>query len=191
MCISSDLLLSTGGPLANEAPIESQEVQNPRIEERQHEAAEADARNTTTVAQRLEEERAGQSVLIQGRRDADIAVAQAGILGRPAQGEKAVQGHASKMAVWQSEEEREDVPHAGVPPEAPQNVQYAVATGQQGEVRSVDAPQRLAAVEVLSSRSQLIQPIMQASGSETGQFHAKLNHMKKLLLFHGNRLVPS
>jgi len=63
--------------------------------------------------------------------NADIAVAQEEILSRLAQVEKTVQGHASQMADWQSEEEHGGVPHAGVSQQALQSVQCA--TGQQGE----------------------------------------------------------
>ena len=79
-----------GGPVANEAGTGSQEVHNPSIAEGQH--AGADAHHD---APRLEEERAGQSELVQGRRTADISVVQAGILSGLIQVEKALQGQAS------------------------------------------------------------------------------------------------
>ncbi len=45
-------------------------------------------------------------------------------------------------------------------------------------------------LEWLLSRPQQMQPVLQASGAESGQFLAKLNYMKKLQLFHGNRPIP-
>ena len=70
------------------------------------------------------------------------------------------------MAVWQSEEERGDVPHAGVLQKAPQNVQYAEATGQRGGTVSDDVLQRPAAVEGLSSPPQLIQQLCKHQDQE-------------------------
>ena len=161
-------------------------MHNPSIAEGQHEAAGADAHHD---ALRLEEARAGQSALVQGRGNADISVVQAGILSRLTQVEKALQGQASQMAAWQSEEEYGDVPHAGYPREVPQNEQHAVATGQHGRAGSAEVPQR-SPVEWLLSRPQQMQPVLQASGAESGQFLAKLNYLKKLQLFHGNRPIP-
>ncbi len=173
-----------GGPVANEAGTGSQEVHNPSKAEGQH--AGADAHHD---ARRLEEERAGQSELVQGRRTADISVVQAGILRRLIQVEKALQGQASQMAAWQSEEEYGDVPHARVPREVPQNEQHAMATGQHGRAQRAEVPERPSTVAGLTLQSQQMQLVVQASGAESGHFLAKLNYMIKLQLFHGNRPI--
>ena len=158
-------------------------MRDPRADRRQHEPIDADAQHDVTVARRPERAEGSRVALVQGAGNVDMATVQAGILSRLAQSEKTVQGHGGQIATWQSEEEREDVPGTEVPQEAPQNVQQAVATVQQEETT---APQRSAVVEGPSQMQQAVQ----AATAHAGQFLGKLNYMKKLQLFQGNKPAP-
>ena len=135
-----------GGPLANAEASGSQEVRNPRTEGPRHETENVDAQGNVIPARRPEEG-IGQNALVQGARNADMIAVQAGILSRLAQVEKAVQGPGDTITAWQLEEGHEDVPHAGVPQEAPQDVQHAAAIGGQEGTRTAGVPQRPAAAE--------------------------------------------
>ena len=112
-----------------------------------------------------------------------MTAVQAGILSRLTQVEKTVQGHDETITAWQSEEGHEDAPHAGVPQDAPQDVQHAAAIGGQEGTRTAGVPQMHVAVEESSE----MQAAVRAAGDEAGQFLGKLKYMKTLHLFQGNK----
>lgn len=173
------------GPLANAESLGGQQVRDPRAERSQHEPIDADAQHNVTVARRPERAAGSRGALVQGAGNVDMATVQAGILSRLAQVEKTVQGHGGLIATWQSKEEHENVPHAGVSQEAPQNAQPAVDTEQQGGTAE-DAPQRFAVIEGPSQMQQAVQ----AAAEYSGQFIGKLNYMGKLQMFQGNKPAP-
>ena len=160
-------------------------MRDPRADRSQHESIDADAQHDVTVARRPDSAEGSRGALVQGASNVDMATVQAGILSRLAQVEKTVQGHGGMIATWQSEEEHENVPHAGVPQEAPHNVQQAAATEQQGGTAE-DAPQRSAIVEGPSQMQQAVQ----AAAEYSGEFIGKLNYMGKMQLFQGNKPEP-
>ena len=171
------------GRLAEAAGPRAPQVRAPRAEGSWHESANADAQHDVILAQRPGEAEGGHVAPVQGAMNIDTTATQAEFVSRLAQMEKTLQGHANQITTWQAEEGHGDVPHAGIPQEAHRNVQQAVSTGQQGETMNADAPQRSTATEGPSQT----QPAVQASAAEGGQFLGKLNYMKKLQLFQGNR----
>ena len=171
-----------GGPLANATASGSQEVRDSRSEGLRHDTANVDAQENVIPARRPEEG-IGHGALVQGARNVDMTAVQAGILSRLAQVEKAVQGHGNTITAWHSEEGHENVPHAGVPQEAPQDMQPAAAIGGQEGTRTARVPQQPAAAEESSE----MQAAVQVARAEAGQYLGKLKYMKMLHLFQGNQ----
>ena len=107
------------------------------------------------------------------------------LITRMHQVENKVQEHAVLIG-WQADEGNGN---GDVPEQAPHNVQNAAVAAQQGQPTNVNVPQGFASADLLTPQTPHVQSAVLTPASDSGssQSIAKLNYMKKLQLFQGNK----